>query len=595
MISPNHLRVGYAFRPVRLAYAFWAGCLLTGFTNAAAQVSPLPTPTAAPQISESLKGKSNEELVHLLIGGKSARKLEAEEGRANEVETHFPDHLSEMPPKDAALALVQENCNLKKKTQLKISVRDDKSRPPDNGRVQLRLESAYYNVPREALLNLESDGKTSTLKYSNVELRGPVKRSLVEAAIRRTTRGGLPVEEARRLYEIIWWLGRIQFAWPEREANANEVTIERIVADHSVHGKLSVEPGGPQKREFTLCPAPLSECYYETFDDDLYAGFVHFILRDTLKRHGVDLDETTAVLGEEAYSSAEEKFVYTSKPPSPNDPETSKWIGRMLRNLEKYRSSVISNLASLDEPLRYPDPRIDDALFRVLRGGLSPHALDRKTDEREFNDAANAAKALAGRRRADAFPVIMQLLEVRNENVRYAKNDLLEAATLLAPVKPEYRQKLIEYLTIQLHELAKSPHFTGDLFDSVWRGDFRELTQVLQSMATGSPDEVEDERGSTWTDPPHPVVGRFHDARRILIAWRESDALTKLKLDAIIEATSGYIGLPAELLCREFAALPDADRAQATEFARWLGEYRMKEVQTSWDPAAVAEAFKSAN
>ena len=82
-----------------------------------------------------------------------------------------------------------------------------------------------------------------------------------------------------------------------------------------MRGKLSVEPGGPHKREFTLCPASLSECYYETFDDDLYAGFINFILQDTLKRHGVDFSETTAVLGEESYSSAEEKFVYTSKPP----------------------------------------------------------------------------------------------------------------------------------------------------------------------------------------------------------------------------------------------------------------------------------------
>jgi len=88
-----------------------------------AQTQTSPSPTAPPQISESLKGKSDEELVHLLIGGKSTRKLEAEERRANEVETHLPDRFWEMPPRDAALAFVQENCNLKLKTQLKISVR----------------------------------------------------------------------------------------------------------------------------------------------------------------------------------------------------------------------------------------------------------------------------------------------------------------------------------------------------------------------------------------------------------------------------------------------------------------------------------------
>ena len=178
----------------------------------------------------------------------------------------------------------------------------------------------------------------------------------------------------------------------------------------------------------------------------------------------------------------------------------------MLKNIEKYPSSVISDLASLDEPLRYPDPRIDDALFRVLRGGLSPHALDRKTYERGFGDAARAARALAGRKRADAFPLIMQLLEVRNDEVRSAKGYLLEAATLLVSTKPEYRQKLIEYLTTQLSELAKSPHSSSELFDSVWRANLRALTPLLEKMATASPDEIEDENGSSRDRSAAPVV-----------------------------------------------------------------------------------------
>src|SRR5205823_12215959 len=128
------------------------------------------------------------------------------------------------------------------------------------------------------------------------------KRSVVERAIRRTTRCDLPGEEARRLYEIIWWLGRIQFARPDQKEATTEATTERIVTDHSVGGKLTMEPGGPQKREFTLCWGSLSECYYEAFDDNLYAGFVNFIFRETLKRHGVDLEKPTAVLGEESFS-----------------------------------------------------------------------------------------------------------------------------------------------------------------------------------------------------------------------------------------------------------------------------------------------------
>jgi hypothetical protein len=552
----------------------------------------LPSATASPQFSESLKGKSDEELVRLLIGGKSAWKLEREEQRANEVKTHCPDRFWETPPKDAALALVQENCNLKLKNELKISVREDKGRPPDKGRVQLRLEYGYYNVPREALLNLESDGTTSTLRYSIVEMRGPVKRSIVERAIRRTTRCNLPAEEARRIYEIVWWLGRIQFARPEQAQDTYEATTSRIVASHSVSGKLSVEPGGPHKREFTLCPASLGECYYETFDDDLYAGFVDFILRNALKRHGADLDETTAVLGEETYSSVEEKFVYTSKPPPPNDPGTPKWIKRMLRNLDKYRYSVISDLASLDEPLRYTDPRIDEALFRVARQGLVPRVPNPRTGQSDFEDAARAAHALATRKRAEAFPIIMQLLAGGGKEMRSFKEELLDAASLLSSAKPEFEEKLMEYLTTQLTELAKSPHSSSELFDSVWRANLRGLSPLLEKMATASPEEIEDEQGSAKIDPPRPVVGRFHGARRILIAWREPDALTKLKLDAIIEASSFHLSGPAEFLRQEFDALPADQQQNFKAFVGWLEMHRPED--SSWYLEPLKEVFGAA-
>jgi hypothetical protein len=249
-------------------------------------------------------------------------------------------------------------------------------------------------------------------------------------------------------------------------------------------------------------------------------------------------------------------------------------------------------LASLDEPLRYPDPRIDDALFRVLRDGLSPHALDRKTYERGFKDAADAAKALAGRKRPDAFPIIMQLLEVRNDDVRYAKDNLLESATILAPIKPEYRQKLIEYLAAQFNGLANSPHYTSNLFDLVWRADLRELTPLLETMATASPDEIEDERGSSSTDPPKPIALRFHGARRILIAWRESDALTKLKLDAIIEASSFHLGGPAEFLRQEFNALPADQQQTFVAFVGWLDGQTPED--SSWYTRPLNEIYGTA-
>jgi hypothetical protein len=568
------------------ALVLCAGWICVEWPSARAQDSPSPTPA---RTFESLKGKSDEELVRLLVGGKSRWKLEREEQRANEVKTHFPDHFWEMPPKEAALALVQDNCNLKLKPQLKISVREDKGGPPAKGRIELQSEAGYGGLESETLLILSSDGMRLALEFSSIELHGPVKRSAIERALRRTRRSAVPMEEVRRLYEVIWWLGRIQFAHPEQTAGTSEVTMSRLIATHSVRGKLSVE-GGPHKREFTLCPASLSECYYETFDNDLYAGFVDFILRETLKRHGVNLDETTtAELGEEVFSSAEEKFVYRSKPPPPDDPGTPKWIDRMLRNLDRYRSSVISRLASLDEPLRYGDPRIDEALFRVARQGLTPRPPNRRTGQSDFEDAAQAAHALATRKRADAFPIIMQLLKVEGKEVNYSKDRLLDAASLLSPARPEFEQRLTEYLGTQLNDFAKSPHPSSALFDSVWRANLRALTPLLEKMATTSPEEIEDEQGTAKIDPPRPVVGRFHDARRILIAWREPDALTKLKLDAIIETTSFHLAGPADFFRQEFEALPADQQQTFIAFVGWLEKNRPED--SSWYLESVKEVY----
>lgn len=578
----------------RAALLFFGCWIYVDVPKACAQLSSTSSPTAPPQISESLKGKSNEELVHLLIGGKSARKLEAEERRANEVETHLPDHFWEMPPKDAALALVQANCDLKVKARSRISVKSDRS-PPPKGDIQLRWRSSTCSFPHEGLFSLRLNGGTSTFTFSNVDLSGPVKRVQVENAVQKTTGVDIPAESAQRLYEIIWWLGRVRMD-PIEQPTTDEIVFsgEFITSTADGHGEFSVQPEGPRKVEVALCAWPLSERYRETFDFDIYASFADFIMREALKGHGVDLEKPTAVLGANTYSSADDKFMRTTKPPPPNDPAAAKWIDRMLQILKTDRYAIW-DLVSFEEPLRYPDQHIDEALFQILRTGLSPRVLNGKAGETAFGDAARAAEALARRKRQDAFPVTMLLLSAGNDDRRYAEDDLLEAATLLASTKTEYRQTLIKYLTMQLNELAKSPHFASVLFDSVWRGDFRETTPLMEKMAAASPEEVEDVHGSSWIEPSRPITRRFHGARRVLIAWRESDPLTKLKLDSIIVASTAFSGGPAEFMRQEFAALPEDQQRKFKEFVQWLDKYRPTEVETSWSTGSLVTAFVGTN
>ena len=494
-----------------------------------------------------------------------------------------------MEPRDAALALVQENCNLKIKPQLKISMRNERQKPPATGTVELRLDTVSYIIPREALVRLSIGRMNSSLEFSNVELRGPVKRAVIERAIERTKRCPLSAEETRRLYEIIWWLGQVEFAWPEKDTS-DEATTERIVVDHPVRGRLSVQPGGPRKQQFALCWTSLSECYSETFDTNLYASFIDFLFRETFQRQGVDFRQITAVLGHESYSSADERFKWTAKPPAPNDAAASEWLDRMLRILKKDRY-VIWDLVSFEEPLRYSDSRIDDALFQILRDGLSPAALKGRMGDAKFRDATLAAEALARRRRVEAFPIIIDLLRAGNGDVSYHKNDLLKAAVILARRKPEYRNELTAYLTTQLNDIARSPHNAGVLFDSVWRADLREMTPILKRLAIASTDEIEDDYGSSRISHPQPVSGHFHGARRVLIDWKETDALTKLKLDAIIEASTPFSSGHPEFLRQEFEALPEEERRTFTKFVRWLDEHRLQEDGTSWSTEPLVRAF----
>jgi hypothetical protein len=85
------------------------------------------------------------------------------------------------------------------------------------------------------------------------------------------------------------------------------------------------------------------------------------------------------------------------------------------------------------------------------------------------------------------------------------------------------------------------------------------------------------------------VVGRFHGARRILIDWRESDALTKLKLDAIIEASSSHLGGPAEFLRQEFNALPADQQQKFIAFVRWLDGQTPED--SSWYTRPLKEVY----
>jgi hypothetical protein len=57
-------------------------------------------------LASSLIGKSDEELLHIMLGGKTELQVREEA----KIKTRVSEKFWEMAPKDAALALVRENC-----------------------------------------------------------------------------------------------------------------------------------------------------------------------------------------------------------------------------------------------------------------------------------------------------------------------------------------------------------------------------------------------------------------------------------------------------------------------------------------------------
>jgi hypothetical protein len=130
---------------------------------------------------------------------------------------------------------------------------------------------------------------------------------------------------------------------------------------------------------------------------------------------------------------------------------------------------------------------------------------------------------------------------------------------------------MVDYLQRQIVDLGISPDRASDLFDVIWRHDFRELRPELEKIATKSEDEFADPNADSLSDPPHRISGKFHYARKVLLAWSESDQLTKLKLDSIIEASSHHLFGIAELLQAQFDALSYDDQLAFREFVKWMG------------------------
>lgn len=466
----------------RSASAIAAACLLFVYaTEAVGQVDA----------TTSLKGKSNEELLRIMIGGNNADRIEYE----SKIRTHLPDHFWTMPPKEAARALIEANSDAKTKQKFRFVLdATDGGHPPSKGEVGLRWHCSHCYLAEQGLTVLRYAGAESKLVYSVVkvfDLHEDVKPALIERAVNQIKTVPLLEEEARRLYEVIWWLGRTK-ASPATEAkDSNTAEVERVFSTGD--GDATFWVSSQQPRTQVRLPAfTLNEQLGNGFDHDTRASCAEFLLREALDKHGVDLRQTTATVGRDVSSYPEWKFVFEENPPDPRAvEETQRWVSRMLELLRNpknlSRSGIIDKLVPEAEPLRYSDPRIDAALFRLVDRGFGGANLKGQDDWSRFSEAGQAAEALAARDRAEVIPQLMKVLHTETKEKRDWKKQALQAAVTLAAQHPEFRGELLAYMKKQFVDPAK-PRFVS--FEVIWRADMRELATELEKLATSSSDEI---------------------------------------------------------------------------------------------------------
>jgi hypothetical protein len=174
------------------------------------------------------------------------------------------------------------------------------------------------------------------------------------------------------------------------------------------------------------------------------------------------------------------------------------------------------------------------------------------------SDGSVAAERLGLRDYVKAFPELLVAAKEDIAGTWSLKSFPLVGAASLASRHSELRPALVELLRPHLSALEGDSKVPGSIFDAVWRADLRGFAPLLERLTSST----EPEDTPTWNS-------KRHLSRVILFAWRETDPLTKAKIDALL---NGYIGggSLAELLRTEFDALPANDQVAFRNLVTWM-------------------------
>ena len=570
----------------------------------------------------SLKGKSNEELLALVIGHKKAR---TEDCAQDQVQSSPLDRLWETPPREAALALASEYLEKEVKDRAKFIISENSNlKPPSHGEVGFRwISGNYYAPPERGMIVLLYDSGNSKIRLSDFQVLGPVTGDELERAYSGTDEHPLRAAVAQQTFDILWWLTRVERVGERIGGTSFSSTDD--------WGDFWIKPNGPSFNQ-VLLGSPNGE----DLNDEQYSSLpaiAYQLIQRLIEREGIKPRRPLPTIGHHVDPNADAEFLRLHPNPDGDDPsDVARWAEKMraiLRDPTRYEmyNDVLYALVPTADPSRYKPSVINAALFDLVsrgddqravheqaahdaeeeqqkllsdlaqtRGGkteekhrvLSKLAVHEQSAARTLYLAEDTAGEMLGLR--DVVSAFAELLDraqcpwPKEEGYEFPTSGYLAGAAAIVSKHPQMRGPLLDYVRKQLLNIRQSQVTPEQLFDVIWRADLRELAPELRKLATTSPDENEDPAISM--SPAPTGNGKFHAARVILLAWREADRLTKTKLDAMLNGYVGRSNAIPEVLRSEFDALPPADQLRFRNFVTW-----MRSVEVPWSRAVLEDVF----
>lgn len=279
-------------------------------------------------------------------------------------------------------------------------------------------------------------------------------------------------------------------------------------------------------------------------------------------------------------------------PPQAGKPDDlGQWIGQtilIVTDPSRYwadRVEALHQLAPDNQPMRYADPRIDQAMLDTIKAGnQQPGEMDFVCQE--------ACMALALRGGAKYFPTVMEVVRRNGTGEAFieAPFDSLIYMAITAS-DDRYRRELGQYIQPQLQATQMD---IQRVIVWLWLLDLRHLEPQLQGLAGSNLQAPDGPLAGAWSTVPRRVQGQYSIARKVLALWNEEDPLTRGKLLLAFALSNPILGDSHNRDFRLLAEFTALDRTLSLDQKRELLRFLRAATGRPWASEEFLPAIQAA-